>query len=107
MALEQAYGEKDIDHRADIWSLGVILYECLSGSRPIEGESLPQVVARLMSAGITPLECIAPGLPGEVTALVTQMLTRELARRTSNLLEVSEVLGRHTRIKAPAFGVPG
>src|SRR4051812_21927994 len=40
MAPEQASGESPVDHRADIWSLGVILYECLSGVRPIEGENL-------------------------------------------------------------------
>jgi serine/threonine-protein kinase len=106
MAPEQASGEQPVDHRADVWSLGVILYECLSGSRPIEGESLPQVVARLMSAGIMPLERIAPELPGEVTALVKQMLTRDLGRRTASLVDVSKTLGRYTSVRAPEFGVP-
>jgi serine/threonine protein kinase len=106
MAPEQASGEHPVDHRADVWSLGVILYECLSGSRPIEGESLPQVVARLMSAGIMPLERIAPELPGEVTGLVKQMLTRDLGRRTASLVDVSKTLGRYTNVRAPEFGVP-
>ena len=106
MAPEQASGEHPVDHRADVWSFGVILYECLSGMRPIEGENLPQVVARLMSAGIMPLERIAPELPGEVTALVKQMLTREVARRTPSLVEVGRTLGRFTSVKVPEFAPP-
>ncbi|HVY28861.1 MAG TPA: protein kinase [Polyangiaceae bacterium] len=106
MAPEQASGDHPLDHRADIWSVGVILYECLAGMRPIEGENLPQVVARLMSAGIMPLERIAPELPGEVSALVTQMLTREVSRRPASLLEVSKVLARFTHVRAPDFAAP-
>jgi serine/threonine protein kinase len=106
MAPEQASGEHPVDHRADVWSFGVILYECLSGMRPIEGENLPQVVARLMSAGIMPLERIAPELPGEVTGLVKQMLTREVGRRTPSLVEVGRTLGRFTSVKVPEFAPP-
>ena len=106
MAPEQASGDSPVDHRADIWSLGVILYECLSGVRPIEGENLPQVVARLMSAGIMPLERIAPELPAEVTGLVKNMLSREVARRPASLVEVSRTLGHFTNVRAPEFATP-
>ncbi len=106
MAPEQASGESPVDHRADIWSLGVILYECLSGVRPIEGENLPQVVARLMSAGIMPLERIAPELPAEVAGLVKQMLTRDVGRRPASLVEVSRTLSRFTNVRAPEFAAP-
>ncbi len=106
MAPEQASGESPVDHRADIWSLGVILYECLSGVRPIEGENLPQVVARLMSAGIMPLERIAPELPAEVTGLVKRMLTRDVGRRPASLVEVSRTLSRFTNVRAPEFAAP-
>lgn len=106
MAPEQASGDHPLDHRADVWSMGVILYECLAGMRPIEGENLPQVVARLMSAGIMPLERIVPELPGEVSALVTQMLTREVSRRPPSLVEVSKVLSRYTNVRAPDFAAP-
>jgi serine/threonine protein kinase len=106
MAPEQASGESPVDHRADIWSLGVILYECLSGVRPIEGENLPQVVARLMSAGIMPLERIAPELPAEVTGLVKNMLSREIGRRPASLIDVSRSLSHFTNIRAPEFATP-
>jgi serine/threonine-protein kinase len=106
MAPEQASGEHPVDHRADVWSVGVILYECLAGMRPIEGENLPQVVARLMSAGIMPLERIAPELPGEVSALVKQMLTREVGKRTPSMVDVSKVLSRFSSVTAPEFAAP-
>jgi eukaryotic-like serine/threonine-protein kinase len=106
MAPEQATGEASADYRADIWSVGVILYECLSGTRPIEGENLAQVVSRLVGAGIIPLERLAPELPHEVAALVTQMLTRERARRPQSLVEISKVLSRYTMVKTPGFGPP-
>jgi hypothetical protein len=74
--------------------------------RPIEGENLPQVVARLMSAGIMPLERIAPELPAEVTGLVKQMLSRDIGRRPASLIEVSRTLSRFTHVKAPEFAAP-
>ena len=105
MAPEQATGE-GADHRADIWSIGVILYECLSGTRPIEGENLAQVVSRLVSAGIIPLERLAPELPHDVSALVMQMLSRDRGRRPQNLSEIGKVLGHYTVLRSPAFGPP-
>jgi hypothetical protein len=74
--------------------------------RPIEGENLPQVVARLMSAGIMPLERIAPELPAEVTGLVKLMLTRDVGRRPASLVEVSRTLSRFTNVRAPEFAAP-
>lgn len=106
MAPEQATGDAPIDHRADVWSMGVILYECLSGTRPIEGENVAQVVARLVTAGIIPLERLAPDLPDEVSRAVTNMLVRDTLARTPDLREVFALLGRHTRAKAPGFGPP-
>ena len=106
MAPEQASGETPVDHRADVWSMGVILYECLSGTRPIEGDNLTQVVSRLMSAGIIPLERLAPELPHDVTAMVMQMLSRDPVRRPDGLREASKVLARYARNPAPEFSEP-
>lgn len=106
MAPEQASGEGIIDHRVDVWSIGVILYECLSGMRPIEGENLAQVMTRLMSAGIIPLDRLAPELPQDVASLVSRMLCREVNRRPRDLTEVSDVLSRHSHVSVPSFGLP-
>jgi hypothetical protein len=63
-------------------------------------------VARLVSAGIIPLERLAPDLPHRVTALVMQMLSRERGRRPKSLEEISQVLGHYTTFRAPSFGAP-
>lgn len=107
MAPEQATGAKDIDYGVDIWALGVILYECLAGFRPIEGESIGQVVAALMKTAVTPLERIRDDLPDDVTALVGRMLQRSRDKRPEDLREVWAALGRYSSIKTPDFGPPG
>ncbi len=103
---EQATGEKDVNHLADVWALGVILYECLSGFRPIEGDTVGQVVMSLMSTGITPLEHLVPELPGDIADLARRMLSREKVLRPDDLREPFEVLGRYTTISSPSFGPP-
>jgi serine/threonine protein kinase len=94
MAPEQTLAEKNIDHRADIWALGVILYECLAGVRPVQGSGVGQVVMKLATEGIRPLDQVMPELPHEATALVMHMLTRERAGRPQDLQHVHEVLSR-------------
>jgi eukaryotic-like serine/threonine-protein kinase len=106
MAPEQAIGERMVDHKVDVWSLGVIFYECLSGSRPIEGENAAHMVARLLSTGIIPLARLVPSLPREVAELVDRMLAREPARRPRDLRDVCSVLAPLARISVPAFGEP-
>jgi serine/threonine-protein kinase len=69
MSPEQGLGERDVDHRTDIWALGVILFEALAGARPVEGENLGQVLKRLMSDAIMPLEAIVPDLPATLRLL--------------------------------------
>ena len=75
MSPEQSFGERDIDHRTDVWSIGVILYEALSGSRPVEGENIAQVVKRLLNDGITPIDALLD-LPEDISALIGKLLIR-------------------------------
>jgi eukaryotic-like serine/threonine-protein kinase len=107
MAPEQAMAERELDQRGDVWAFGVILYETLSGARPIEGDTVGQVVKHLMTTGITPLEHVVPGLPAPLTALVARMLSRERSRRPEDLREVFEVLRGLTGVRARSFGPPG
>jgi eukaryotic-like serine/threonine-protein kinase len=95
MAPEQALRPSDCDHRVDVWALGVILYELLSGNRPIEGATGPETMRQLLVGGITPLSCVMPGLPESLTELVAAMLHRTPERRPQNLAQVAEALRRH------------
>jgi eukaryotic-like serine/threonine-protein kinase len=106
MSPEQALGEGTADHRVDIWSFGVILYEALAGARPVEGENLGQLLRRLAHDGITPIEVIVPELPKDVTDLVGRMLSQDCEDRPGDLGQVMAVLERHTSVRAPGFGPP-
>ena len=105
-APEQAFGDPDVDHRADIWSIGAMLYESLSGGRPIEGATRGQVLKRLMTVGIMPIGDIVPDLPNDVGSLVMQMLASDREERPPDLRLAQTVLARHTTVSAPAFAPP-
>jgi serine/threonine protein kinase len=93
MAPEQALGE-EVDGRADLWAVGVVAYECLSGSRPIIAANLAQVVTKLLTGRIGPLEEAQPGVSPEVSAVVMRMLTPDRAARTISIPEAIEAFAR-------------
>ena len=100
MAPEQALHPSEVDHRVDIWALGVILYEALSACRPIEGVSNHDTLRQLLVGCITPIRVLAPELPPDVVTLIDAMLSRSPERRPGNLGEVSAALLTHaTNVK--------
>jgi serine/threonine-protein kinase len=80
MAPEQAMGTA-IDHHADIYACGVILYEMLSGRPPFEGATFPVLIAKLLTTEPTPLLERVPGLPARLVASVHRALEKDPARR--------------------------
>jgi serine/threonine-protein kinase len=94
MAPEQQLAEKDIDGRADIWALGVILYECLAGVRPVQGSGIGQVVHQLATEGIRPLVAVVPDVMPDAATLVMRMLERKRSDRPQDLREVTGLLSR-------------
>jgi serine/threonine-protein kinase len=90
MSPEQ-FGERDIDARADVWSLGLIAYRCLSGVLPTQGDSLLEIFRKIVDRQVQPLEEVAEGLPEDVTRLVGRMLSRKREDRPSDVREVAEV----------------
>jgi eukaryotic-like serine/threonine-protein kinase len=106
MSPEQAIGDEDVDHRSDIWTLGVILYEALSGVRPLSGETVGQVVRQMLQP-IAPIEAHLPDLPGDLASLVGRMMSHDRADRPADLREVFDALARYaTRVGSPTFGTP-
>jgi serine/threonine protein kinase len=92
MAPEQAFGELRIDGRADLWALGVVMYECLSGSRPLDGANVGQVLKKLAKAEIAPL---GPEVPRDLARFVERLLCDRNQRIQSATLALGE-LGRAT-----------
>lgn len=105
MAPEQAMPGQPVDHRADVWSLGAMAYQCLSGIRPIEGESLKALLGALFESAITPLAAVSPDLPNDLTSLVDRMLSHDVEDRPG-LHEAVRGLELYTDVRAPEFGTP-
>ncbi|MFO0547106.1 MAG: serine/threonine-protein kinase [Polyangiaceae bacterium] len=95
MAPEQAFGEKSIDHRADIWSLGMMLYEALTGTLLTRAKELEEVFSRLMTMKFPRLDEVRPGVPRSLADLVARMLERDPSDRPADLREVYAELNRH------------
>ena len=106
MAPEQVFGERDIDQRCDIWALGVILYECLSGIVPTKAANVGQVFKLIVAGGIKPLDSVLPQAPADITALVHRMLARRREQRPFDLNEIARVLHGYTQVAVPPFGPP-
>jgi len=96
MSPEQIEGSKELDARADVWALGVMLYEVLSGSLPFTGESHVAVFMQIAWAEPPPLAELAPGTPEDLTRVVTRCLRRASAERYPTAAELARDL-EHVR----------
>jgi serine/threonine-protein kinase len=96
MAPEQIFGDEDIDGRADVWALGVILYECLSGKRPTQAAGVGQVIKLVTTNAIVPLREVAPDAPVDLSTLAMRALARSRDARPS-IAEMRAALERHLR----------
>ncbi|MGC4095307.1 MAG: serine/threonine-protein kinase [Polyangiaceae bacterium] len=75
MAPEQARGEKAFDERVDIYALGVILYELLSGKKPHPGDSHNAILAHILTEPVVPLATLRASLPQGLAELVARTLS--------------------------------
>ncbi|MDW8242668.1 MAG: protein kinase [Thermogemmata sp.] len=91
MAPEQACGEK-VDARADLWSLGVILYELTTGRKPFTGSNTLAVLSRIALEQPVPPQALNPDLPSELSTLILRLLEKEPAKRPASAREVIAVL---------------
>jgi serine/threonine-protein kinase len=92
MAPEQLADSSRADARSDIYALGVVLYQLLSGTLPFEGDSLPQLAEKVTHQPPPPLEGRVPGLPASLVALVHQCLEKDPSRRFRGMDELGAAL---------------
>src|SRR5262249_15189492 len=91
MSPEQARGEV-VDALSDLWSLGVVLYECLAGRRPFEGASHSQVIAGILEREAPAVRSLNRAVPGPLSELIAQLLTKDAERRLGPSDEVARRL---------------
>jgi serine/threonine protein kinase len=93
MAPEQILG-REVDHRADIFSLGVVLYEALTRRKPFQGENLTVVSHRVVYEPFTPPEEFVPEFPAAVRAILQRALEKSPEKRYARAGELSSDLRR-------------
>jgi serine/threonine-protein kinase len=91
MSPEQALGQLDVDRRTDIWSLGVVLHEMLSGKHPFVAPNYQALMTRIAEEPFAPLDA---SVPGPVRAIVARCLEKDPARRFQSATELGVALER-------------
>lgn len=92
MAPEQARGLREVDARADVYALGCLLYECVSGERPFDGDDVMAVLAKVLFEEAPRLSSAAAGIPEALDDLVERMMSKDARRRPANGDEVADLL---------------
>jgi serine/threonine-protein kinase len=92
MSPEQMEGASGVDARADIWALGVILFELLTGAVPFPGETITEVSFKVASRPPLPLRQLRPDLPEEVQAVVLRCLEKDRDRRFQTVADLAMAL---------------
>ena len=94
MAPEQVSSERDISPAADIFSLGCVLYECLTGQTPFRAPHVAAVLTKILFAEPLPLHTLRPELPTSLQPLVNQMLAKAPLQRLANGLQLQRALDK-------------
>jgi serine/threonine-protein kinase len=90
MSPEQLRADDDVDGRADVWAMGVVLFEALSGQRPFKGKTHGELSAAILTSRAPSLDSIARDVPKAIGALVDRALEPDRTRRVASM---SEMLG--------------
>jgi len=94
MAPEQLMESKSVDGRADLYSVGVMLHELLSGRLPHDAESLGALIGLVLTTEPTDLSALLPDVPPSVAAVTLRALAKDPAKRFQSARELSEALRR-------------
>ena len=92
MSPEQAAGDRELDARSDVYSLGCVLFEMLAGEPPHTGPNVNAIVARVLTEDPRPLRVVRNTVPASVEAAVSKALAKTPADRFASAAEFAEAL---------------
>jgi len=92
MAPEQMISSRDVDTRADIWALGVVFYELLTGEVPFRGSSLAEISFKIATERPPPLWTQRPDVPARIEAAILKCLQMDRDKRFRNIAEFARAL---------------
>jgi eukaryotic-like serine/threonine-protein kinase len=100
MSPEQIRRSKEVDFRSDLWALGVILYECITGCVPFNGQEVGDILVAICTDPVRPPSRLAPFLPPEVDRFFERALARDPAGRFQSAREMAEAFAALAGVRA-------
>jgi len=97
LAPEQVGLERPLSAQSDLFSLAVILYECLTGQSPFDGDTVERVLFKIMTERETPIRALRPEVPAELEALIARALEKDPAARPASALSLAKELSKFVR----------
>jgi serine/threonine protein kinase len=96
MSPEQARGNEDVDARADIWAMGVMLYECLTGEVPFRANNYLAVISQVLTQDVQPPSRLRPelGIPPAVETLVMKAMEKDRTKRYQTMADLERDIDR-------------
>ena len=92
MPPEQARGDKSLGTQADVYALGVVLYECLCGVKPFDAETLAHLAVLIAEGNYQPASQRRPGLPAECDAVIARAMAADRTARYASVVELADAL---------------
>jgi eukaryotic-like serine/threonine-protein kinase len=92
MSPEQIRSSKSVDHRTDIWALGVVLHKLLSGTQPFKAESLSSCLIKIVTDPPALLRSTRPDAPAELESIILRCLEKDVSHRYQNVAELALAL---------------